>query len=186
MDAETLARCTGARLERARSCLEAIDAAMSAYDISTPARVGMFLANVGHETTHLRNLKELGGRDYFMRYEGRKDLGNVREGDGPKFHGRGMLQTTGRANYARLRDRLRARGIDCPDFEEVPDAVAEPQWAAMSAADYVGMRNLNAQADAGDFLGYCVGVNGRNRKTGLPNGWAERTDLYASAQKALS
>lgn len=185
MDASTLARCTGATLSRAQAVLDGVNAAMAAYDIDTPIRQAMFLPNVGHETTRLVNLQELGGPAYFARYEGRADLGNVRPGDGAKFHGRGMLQTTGRANYARLRDRLRAKGIDCPDFEQLPDAVAAPQWAAMSAADYVDMRRLNAKADANDFLGYCIGINGRNKATGLPNGWAERKDLYDDARKAL-
>jgi len=183
---EQLMACTGASQARAAASLDAINSAMAAYDISTPARIGMFLANVGHETTHLVNLKELGGTSYFMRYEGRGDLGNVHAGDGPKYAGRGMLQTTGRANYARLRDRLRARSIDCPDFEAFPEKVAEPEWAALSATDYVDMRRLNDKADAGDFLGYCIGINGRNRATGLPNGWSDRTDLWKAARKALA
>jgi putative chitinase len=186
MDANTLARCTGARLDRAQLFADPVSSAMDAYDISTPARQGMFLANVGHETTRLTYLAELGGRDYLMRYEGRADLGNTQTGDGPRFKGRGILQTTGRANYLALTRRLRERGIDCPDFEAEPEKLELPQWAALSGADYVGMRNLNAKADAGDFLGYCIGINGRNKVTGLPNGWSERTDLWVRAQKALA
>lgn len=185
MDAQTLARCTGARLDRARSLADSLTAAMDAYDITTPERQAMFLANVGHETAGLKYLAELGGDDYLSRYNGRADLGNTQAGDGPRFKGRGLLQTTGRANYRALTKRLRSRGIDCPDFEDEPQKLEQPQWAALSAADYVGMRNLNAKADAGDFLGYCIGVNGRNKATGLPNGWRERTDLYVAAQAAL-
>ena len=185
MDAATLARCTGARLERAQLLAGAITAAMADYDISTPQRQGMFLPNVGVETMGLKFLAELGSRDYLMRYEGRLDLGNTQAGDGPRFKGRGLLQTTGRANYRALTQRLRARGIQCPDFEAEPEKLELPDWAALSAADYVGMRNLNAKADAGDFLGYCIGVNGRNKDTGLPNGWRERTDLWVAARKAL-
>jgi len=185
MDANTLARCTGARIDRAQRFADALTSAMDVYEINTPARIGMFLANVGHETMGLKFVEELGNTEYFMRYEGRRDLGNVKPGDGPRFHGRGLLQTTGRANYAALRDRLRARGVDCPDFEADPEALELPEWASLSACDYVGMRNLNAKADAGDFLAYCVGVNGRNKATGLPNGWSDRTDLWVAAQKAL-
>ncbi|WP_431276291.1 glycoside hydrolase family 19 protein [Variovorax ureilyticus] len=185
MDAATLARCTGARLDRAQLLVGAISAAMADYDISTPQRQGMFLANVGHETTHLMFLAELGSKDYLMRYEGRADLGNTQLGDGPRYKGRGILQTTGRANYRALTRRLRAKGIDCPDFEAEPERLELPQWAALSAGDYVDMRKLNAKADAADFLGYCIGINGKNKETGLPNGWGERTDLWVAAQKAL-
>jgi len=179
---------TGARQDRAERALAGINEAMAMYDINTPARVGMFLANVGHETMGLKYLKELGDARYFSRYEGRADLGNTHPGDGARYPGRGFLQTTGRANYAKLRDRLRAHfpQAEIPDFEATPEELERPEWAAVSAADYVGMRNLNAKADAGDFLGYCVGINGRNKATGLPNGWSDRTDLWVAAQRVLA
>jgi putative chitinase len=48
------------------------------------------------------------------------------------------------------------------------------------------MCRLNLKADAGDFLGYCIGINGRNKATGLPNGWDERQALFAHAQKVIT
>lgn len=188
MDAETLARCTGAQINRARDALLAMEDAMAHYQINTPARIGMFLANVGHESGGLKWLTELWGpTPAQQRYEGRADLGNNKPGDGARFKGRGYLQTTGRANYARLTQRLRARWPQAhvPDFEQTPELLAQPEWAAISAADYVDMRGLNALADRGGFIDYCAGVNGRNRATGLPNGIEERTRLYAAAQEVL-
>lgn len=186
VDLRQLMICTSASEGRAASALDGLNAAMLEYDITTRDRVGMLLANIGHETKGLLYLKELGSHTYLMYLEGREDLGNVKPGDGPRFCGRGMLQTTGRANYAKLRDRLRAQGIDCPDFEVFPELLERPKWAALSACDYVAMRRLNEKADAGDFLGYCIGINGRNKRTGLPNGWSERTDLWAAAQRVLA
>lgn len=187
MDATTFARCTGAPTARAEQLLAAALDAMAVYDINTPARIGMFLANVGHETMGLKFLREIWGPTAAqLGYEGRADLGNVQTGDGKRFMGRGWLQTTGRANYARLRDRLRARGIDCPDFERQPEALELAAWGALSAADYVDMRRLNRLADAGAFVDYCAGVNGRNRRTGLPNGMDDRERLWKAAQQVLA
>jgi hypothetical protein len=42
-------------------------------------------------------------------YEGRKDLGNTVRGDGVRFKGRGLVQITGRRNYAYWAQRL---GVD--------------------------------------------------------------------------
>ncbi len=148
----------------------------------------MALANIGHESMRLTRTMEIWGPTPAQRgYEGRADLGNVQPGDGARFKGRGLLQTTGRANYRALRDRLRARmGPTVPDFEAVPELLAEVPWAALGAADYIGMRSLNARADRGDFEGYCAGINGRNRATGKPNGMDDRQALYDQARRALS
>lgn len=183
MNADTLARCTGARLDRAQAALAGLTEAMDHYDISTPQRQAMFLANVGHESGGLKWLTELWGPTPAQsRYEGRSDLGNNQPGDGRRFMGRGYLQTTGRANYARLTQRLRARWdqSDVPDFEITPEALAEPGWAAISGADFWDMRGLNALADRGAFADVVRKING-----GL-NGIEERTRLLSAATEALS
>lgn len=189
MDAQTLARCTDARLDRAQRYAEAVTAAMSAYDISTPLRQAMFLANIGHESGGLHYSTELWGpTEAQRRYEGRKDLGNTQPGDGFRYRGHGLIQTTGRYNHAAVRDRLRKRlGSGVPDFEREPDALGQTEWAAMSAADYWDMKGCNAWADRNDFDGVCDLIN-RGRKTekeGDSNGWVDRARIYAGARKAL-
>lgn len=182
MDAETLAKCTGAQINRAKDALFPLEDAMAHYDINTPARIGMFLANVGHESGGLKWLTELWGpTPAQQRYEGRADLGNIQPGDGAKFKGRGYLQTTGRANYAKLTQRLRARWPQShvPDFEKTPEALAQPEWAAISAADFWDMKGLNALADRGAFVDVVKRINGGT------NGLEERMRLYAAAQEVL-
>jgi putative chitinase len=187
--AEQLAACTGARIDRAQQNIEAINGAMAAYGITTPQRQAMFLANIGHESGGLRFPVELWGPTAAQsRYEGRTDLGNIHLGDGARFKGRGWLQTTGRNNYRRLTDRLRQRlGAVVPDFESTPDDLAKPEWCAMSAADYWGMRGLNAVADADDFDGVCdvINLGHKTRSYGDSNGFAERARLYEAAKAAL-
>jgi putative chitinase len=184
-----IATSTGARIDRAQNCAAGLNTAMQLYGIDTPARQAMFLANIGVETGGLKWLSEIWGPTPTQRgYEGRADLGNTQTGDGRRFAGHGMLQTTGRFNHIKVRDRLRARfpDMNVPDFEQEPEKLAEPAWAALSAADYADMCRLNLKADAGDFLGYCIGINGRNKATGLPNGWDERQALFAHAQKVIT
>jgi putative chitinase len=188
MDAQTLARCTSAQLDRARLFADVLSAGMAFYMIDSPLRQAMFLANVGHESGRLQFTTELWGPTAAQKgYEGRVDLGNIQPGDGKRFRGHGLIQTTGRANHAAARDRLRARFSDVPDFETEPEQLAEPQWAALSACDYWDMRGLNEWADKGDFDGVCDLIN-RGRKTqadGDSNGWADRLALYNAARAAL-
>lgn len=69
------------------------------YDITTKKRFAAFIANVGIESDRLKALEEYASG---AAYEGREDLGNVRTGDGVRYKGRSVLQTTGRYNYWRV------------------------------------------------------------------------------------
>lgn len=177
-----LQRATGCRPEDAEKYAHHLDQACKAYRIDTPARLAAFLAQVGHESGALRYVREIWGpTEAQRRYEGRADLGNTQEGDGRRFMGRGLIQTTGRHNYRAVGGRLRARlGARVPDFEADPGALELPEWAAWSAADYWGWRDLNALADAGDFEAITRRING-----GL-NGHADRLRRLQVAREALT
>ena len=174
MTPQELARCTSATLARAEAFLPHIEAAMAEFGIDTPARQAAFLSQVGHESGGLRWLTELWGPTPTQeRYEGRKDLGNTEAGDGYKYRGRGLLQTTGRYNYAKTGEAL---GLDLLDM---PELLATPEAAARSAAWFWQAHKLNAPADAGDYVAITRKING-----GL-NGYAERLALYELAQQVL-
>lgn len=62
------------------------------------------LATAHHESDAWRTLQEYASG---AAYEGRKDLGNTVAGDGVRFKGRGLVQITGRKNYADWGTRLK-------------------------------------------------------------------------------
>lgn len=144
----------------------ALVAHLDAYDINTPLRLRHFLAQAACETWAFTVLKERGDANYFHRYEGRRDLGNIQPGDGARYCGRGLLDTTGRANYHAL---ATLTGIDC---ENHPELLEDPDNAVRSACVYWHSRGVNALADLNDIRGVTQAVNG-----GL-NGLVDRTTFF--------
>lgn len=190
LTAELFALCTGAQPASAEKCTPWANHALDNYGIQTANEVGMFLANVGHETGGLRFLSELWGpTDAQTRYDTRKDLGNLYLGDGFKYRGRGWFQTTGRGNYFALTQRLHKRWPmeSVPDFVLQPDLLMNPEWAAISAADYTEMRNLRHYAYINDFDGYCdiINLGRKTEREGDSNGWKHRQQLWDAARPAL-
>lgn len=85
---------------------------------------------------------------------GRKNLGNTEFGDGAKYKGRGLIQLTGKANYAKAGDAL---GVD---LLSSPELVAQPEYAALTAGWFWNSRSLNTFADSGDIEGMTKKING--------------------------
>lgn len=180
MTPEILAACVGSTLANAQKFIEPLKAGMAFYSIDSKLRKAHFFAQVGHESGHLVYTTELWGPTPAQSgYEGRLDLGNTHKGDGSLFRGHGLIQTTGRFNHARTRDRLRERFDGVPDFEVSPEKLAEVQWAALSACDFWDWKGLNKLADEDNFDGVTRRVNG-----GV-NGLAKRLALYRIAFSVL-
>ena len=171
---------TGCSATKASAWLAPLQKACRLFDIDTPQRLAAFLAQIGHESGRLIYSREIWGPTAAqVRYEGRKDLGNVVQGDGKRFMGRGLIQTTGRDNYAATRDGLRKILPNVPDFEANPQLLETPEWAALSAAWYWHSKGLNNLADAGDFVGITRKINGGT------NGLQDRNLLWGNAKKKL-
>jgi putative chitinase len=83
-------------------------------------------------------------------------MGNTEDGDGAKYIGRGLIQLTGKENYANCGLGL---GVDLVGN---PDWLATPKYAALSAGWYWNKRNLNADADAGNIESMTRKINGGN------------------------
>ena len=105
---------------------------------------------------------------------GRKNLGNVKPGDGARFIGRGLKQLTGRANYDRCGSAI---GEDLVTY---PERLLLPVNAALSAGWFWSSNGLNAIADRGDVRQMTKTINGGT--LGLP----ERTALYGKALEVLA
>lgn len=136
---------------------------MPNYGIDTPLREAAFLAQVAHESGRFIYTEEIASG---QAYEGRKDLGNVYIGDGKKYKGRGLIQLTGRANYAEFSGHC---GID---FIENPALLSTPQYAVQSACWFWSERGLNTLADVGEFKKITRIINGGY------NGLEQRTAFY--------
>jgi putative chitinase len=139
---------------------------LSSYGINTRLRLAHFMAQIEHESGGFKYLTELGGKSYFDKYEGRKDLGNIQKGDGFKFRGRGYIQVTGRANYTLLSKDMRI------DFVNNPDMLSQEANAMISAVWYWNKHKLNSLADLNDITKITKKING-----GL-NGFEDRKRLF--------
>lgn len=156
-----------------------LNAAMVKFDIVTPHRQAMFLAQIGHESGQLRYVRELGGDSYLSKYDTgtlAQRLGNTPEadGDGQKYCGRGLIQITGRSNYKRCGEVL---GLDLLNH---PELLELPEHAASSAAWFWHQAGLNRPADRGEFNLVTRRING-----GL-NGLDDRLKLWARAREVLA
>lgn len=188
--------------------LGALNMSMLKCGIDTVDRARAFLAQVGHESSQLNNIEEnlnysaQGLRKIFPKYfptqkealafarnperianrvyADRMGNGSEESGDGWTFRGRGLIQITGRDNYASMSSLM---GKDLTIW---PDALLLPLDACRSAALWWKANGLNALADklsgSGErktFEAITKRVNG-----GL-NGIDDRWEIYQKAKAAI-
>ena len=160
--------------------LEPLNEAFAKYDISTPLRQAAFIGQCAHESANFKTLEEnlnykpetlmrvwpsrfpdLQTADKYAHnpqllankvYAGR--LGNNQENDGWNFHGRGLIQLTGRENYDNC-----GKGIGV-DLISQPSLLAQPDYACLSAGWFWNKKGLNALADAQDYDTMTKRING--------------------------
>ena len=152
------------------------------YDISTPIRQAYFIGQCAHESNNFTRLEE--GLNYSAArlmavwpsrfpnfdvanqyannpeklanyvYVGRLGNGNEESGDGWHYHGRGLIQLTGKDNYANCGAGL---GVDLLGN---PNMLIDPKYAALSAGWFWNKKGLNALADSKDYDTMTKRING--------------------------
>lgn len=140
------------------------------FGIVTALQKAHLLAQVAHESDGFRTATEYAsGRAY----EGRADLGNLQPGDGVRFKGRGLIQLTGRENYATFSHAMGQGDL----FVRSPELVAQLPWAVAAAGWFWKRKGLNSLADRDDVVAVTKRVNGGT------NGLEDRKLRLAQAKK---
>ncbi|HEY9646835.1 MAG TPA: glycoside hydrolase family 19 protein [Chroococcidiopsis sp.] len=164
--------------DRITAIMPGLNATLEKFEINTPLRISHFLGQILHESGGFRYLREIWGpTDAQRRYEPpsklASTLGNAQAGDGKRYMGRGVIQLTGRSNYAQF---SKAMGVD---FVASPELVESPQYAVMVGGWYWTTRKINAPADKDDLLRVTRLVNGGT------NGLADREKYLKRAKQVL-
>ena len=179
--------------------LKPLEDTFAKYDISTPKRQAAFIGQCAHESANFKTLEE--NLNYkpeaLMRvwpsrfpdlqtamkyahnpeaiankvYGGRMGNGQEETGDGWKYHGRGLIQLTGKENYANCGSGI---GVD---LLSNPNLLNTPEYAALSAGWFWNKKGLNDLADANDIETMTKRING---------GLIGLDDRKAKIAKALS
>jgi uncharacterized protein (TIGR02594 family) len=106
-----------------------------------------------------------------------QELSNKNPGDGFKYRGRGLMQTTGRCNYRRV---SQVCGVD---FEGNPDLVFSAEHALKPALVEWSEAGLNVYADNNDILAISRAINcGSPKSKAIPNGMQDRATWFAKVR----
>jgi len=173
---------TLAKLKISVDWVEPLEEVFHRYEINTPERQAAFIGQCAHESMNFTKLEENmnysaeglmktwpsrfptleSAKPYHRNpekiankvYAGRMGNGPEETGEGWLYHGRGLIQLTGKDNYTLAGDALNM------DFIHSPDYVLVPKYAALTAGWFWNKRQLNKEADAKDFTGMTKKING--------------------------
>jgi putative chitinase len=178
-----------------------INNTMAVYAINTPLRAAHFLAQIIHESGSLNYSEEnlnysaallvkvfphyFPTIDVAMPYNMKPEMianhiyanrmGNGAEstGDGFKYRGRGVIQITGKQNYATTGAALKV------DLVNHPEILKDPHFSLLAAGHYWLSRGLNELADKDDVKNITLRINGGT------NGLADRTANLIKCKQVL-
>lgn len=162
--------------------IDALNKVLPVNNIDTPLRICHFLAQIIHESGHLKynsenlNYSASALKSVFKKYFPTDELanqyarkpemianrvyanrmgnGNEASGDGWKYRGRGLIQLTGKNNYTACKDEMKI------DIVNNPDLLLVPEYALKSACWFWNKNNLNQYADKDDIMTITKRING--------------------------
>lgn len=127
----------------------------------------------GRSSAHPANQEAIANTVYGGEW-GKKNLGNIQQGDGWKFRGRGIFQITGRSNYEALTKYSKKLGLTA-DYISNPDLLLNEADSLIGALWFWNAKSLNSLADKNDILGISKTINlGNKNATGTPKGLKDR------------
>lgn len=160
-----LASATGLTEDRAQEILPQVLDGLSVSECTTPRRIGMWLAQIGHESDNFRATEEYQDGD--------------ESEDRWRYKGRTWIQITWKANYAGFSEWCFDRGLvkSATYFVDNPTVLADQTWAGLGPAWYwtVARPQINRLCDANDFIGVTKAINGGT------NGLTDRQARYDRA-----
>ena len=182
--------------------LEALNLTLPEYQINTKLRLCHFLAQIIHESGHLKynqenlNYSAKALRSVFGKYfptdalaeqyarkpekianrvyANRMGNGDEASGDGWKYKGAGLIQLTGKINYTKCSEFL---GIDLVNDPSL--VYNSPEICVKTACWYWSVNNLNKYADVDNIKTVTKRINGGY------NGLEDRTKILNTAKKVL-
>jgi putative chitinase len=172
--------------------LDPLNETFEKYEINTSKRQACFIGQCMHESGGFKNLQEnlnysaaalmrtwpsrFPDMDTAEKYEHNPEkiaskvyagrMGNTTPEEAGKYIGRGLIQLTGKENYANCGLGL---GVD---FLNHPDLLATPKYAALSAGWYWNKKGLNALVDDIETMtkrinGGTIGLDDRKAKINM-------------------
>ena len=168
--------CRYAKSRTLEPFVEPLNDAMQEFEINALKRRAAFIAQVAQESGEFRYVREIASGAAYDTGAKAVALGNTPEDDddGERYRGGGLLQITGRANYAACGAAL---GLDLLSQPELLEGYAN---AARSAGWFWREHGLNELADRAEFRKITLRING-----GL-NGYGERLAYYDRALRKLA
>ena len=159
---------------------EPLQATFDKYEINNARRQSAFLGQCAHESGNFKTLQEnlrysavslmkvwpsrFPNLEVANQYASNQEkiankvysgrMGNTEDGDGWKYHGRGLIQLTGKENYERCGLAINV------DLLSDPDLLLDPRYAAMSAGWFWNKKGLNELADAQEHGQITKRING--------------------------
>ena len=172
--------------------LEPLNETFEKYEINTPKRQACFIGQCMHESGGFKHLSEnlnysaaalmrtwpsrFPDMDMAEKYERNPEkiaskvyagrMGNSTPEEAGMYIGRGLIQLTGKENYANCGFGL---GVD---FLSHPDLLSTPKYAALSAGWYWNKKGLNALVDDIETMtkrinGGTIGLDDRKAKINM-------------------